>query len=401
MRNYSNWIETYLEYSSNSEAPESFHKWTAISVVAGALRRHVWIDMRYFQWTTNMYIIFVAPPGIVSKSTTAKIGMDLLRQVEGIKFGPDSVTWQALIGELQESKEMFNTLEDAETYHIMSALTCVCSEFGNFLNPHDREMVDALVSLWDGQIGVWTKLTKTQGNNLIENPWLNVLACTTPDWIAGNFPESLIGGGFTSRCLFIYADKKRHYQAYTDNAVAADFDEMQLKLIQDLSHIATNIIGEYKLSRAARVYGEVWYEKHYENPPAHLVGERFGGYIARKQTHIHKLAMVLAAVESDKLIIEEHHLFTASNWVESLEEFMPLVFKRIGTNVNQREVTALLRYVNQVGEVSNIALYAKVLDKFKYKDYQEAMDGAAGLGYIRRIDKAGKIYYGRGTVPFE
>ena len=74
-----------------------------------------------------MYIIFVAPAGIVSKSTTANIGMDLLRQVEGIKFGPDAVTWQALVNELQEAKELFLLADGGETYHIMSALTCVCS----------------------------------------------------------------------------------------------------------------------------------------------------------------------------------------------------------------------------------------------------------------------------------
>jgi len=401
VRNYSNWIETYLEYSRHSEAPKNFHRWTAISVIAGALRRHVWLDMKYFQWTPNMYIIFVAPPGIVSKSTTVNIGMNLLRQVEGIKFGPDAVTWQALVAELQEAKEMFQLTDGDGEYHIMSALTCVCSEFGNFLNPHDREMVDALVSLWDGQIGIWTKLTKTQGNNLIENPWLNVLACTTPDWIAGNFPDALIGGGFTSRCVFIYAEKKRHFTAYTDTEIPHDFYEMQLKLIQDLGHISTTLTGEYKLSDAARAYGEVWYDKHYRNPPEDLVGERFGGYIARKQTHIHKLAMVLAAAEHDKLIIEEHHLFNASNYVADLEEDMPKVFSRIGTNYNQREIKALLRYVCFKGEVSNVDLYAKVLNKFKYKDYQEAMASAAAIGFIKRIERLGQIIYAKGTVPFD
>jgi len=182
--------------------------------------------------------------------------------------------------------------------------------------------------------------------------------------------------------------------------VPHDFEEVQLKLIQDLGHIANNITGEYKLSDAARAYGRVWYQKHYENPPQDLIGERFGGYIARKQTHIHKLAMVLAASEHDKLIIEEHHLFNASNYVEDLEADMPKVFSRIGTDHNQREITALLHYVCAKGEVSNIDLYAKVLNKFKYKDYQEALDSAAALGYIKRKEKAGAVYYARGDVPF-
>jgi len=111
--------------------------------------------------------------------------------------------------------------------------------------------------------------------------------------------------------------------------------------------------------------------------------------------------MVLAAAEHDKLTIEEHHLYNASNYVEELEKDMPKVFSRIGTNFNQREVTALLHYVCAKGEVSNIDLYAKVLKKFKYKDYQEAMDSAAAVGFVKRKERMGQIYYARGDVPFE
>ena len=65
------------------------------------------MDMAIFKWTPNFYILLVAPPGIVSKSTTVDIGMDILAQVTGVKFGPDVVTWQSLIKSLAESGEAF------------------------------------------------------------------------------------------------------------------------------------------------------------------------------------------------------------------------------------------------------------------------------------------------------
>lgn len=393
MRNFDNWISAYLEYSDHSEAPEKFHFWTAVSVIAGALRRRVWIDMKYFQWPTNMYIIFVAPPGIVSKSTTVNIGMSLLRQVEGIKFGPDSITWQALIQELQNAHEMFKLNDGDETYHTMSAITCVCSEFGNFLDPRDRAMVDALVSLWDGQVGTWSKLTKTQGDNLIENPWINVIACTTPDWIAANFPETLIGGGFTSRCIFIYADQKRKLVPYPKFEVANDFDDLQIKLIQDLGHIANVLAGEYQLTEDARKFGEDWYQKHYDNPPAGLVGERFGGYIARKQTHIHKLSMVLAAARSDKLAIERSHLEAAADFISTLELDMPKVFSRIGVDSNQRAIKSLVYLVCAKGSISNVELYSRAFNIMSLKDYNDAMDGATAAGYLKRIQKGNDVFW--------
>ena len=87
--------------------------------------------------------------------------MNLLRQVPGIKFGPDVVTWPALVSAFAESTEAF---EFEGTFHPMSAMTLESSEFGNLLNPQDKEMVDLLVSLWDGKQGSFEKHTKHNGN---------------------------------------------------------------------------------------------------------------------------------------------------------------------------------------------------------------------------------------------
>jgi hypothetical protein len=181
--------------------------------------------------------------GIVSKSTTAGISMSLLRKVPGVNFGPDVVTWPALVSAFAEKAETF---EHKGEFHVMSALTLESSEFGNLLNPQDKEMVDLLVNLWDGKPGTFEKKTKHSGNDSVENPWINLIACTTPSWIAGNFPEYMIGGGFTSRCIFVYADKKAKHVAYPGLAVPADLEARAEGLRLDLEHIST-LAGEYVL----------------------------------------------------------------------------------------------------------------------------------------------------------
>ena len=77
MRNYDDWLKAYLRYAESTEAPMHMHFWSGVSAVAGALRRRVWIDQAYFKWYPNFYIVLVAPPGIVSKSTTVGIAMNL------------------------------------------------------------------------------------------------------------------------------------------------------------------------------------------------------------------------------------------------------------------------------------------------------------------------------------
>lgn len=379
MRHYSNWLKAFVEYASYGEAPLSTYFWVGVSTVAGALRRQVWIDQGYFRWLANFYVVLVAPPGIVAKSTTAGIGMDLLRDISYIKFGPDVVTWQALVQSLAAATEAF---EYNGSFHPMSAITIESSEFGNFLNPNDREMVDLLVSLWDGK-RTFEKVTKMSGNDMVQAPWVNLIACTTPAWISGNFPEYMIGGGFTSRCIFVYADSKRQYVAYPIHALPPEFAQIRAKLITDLETIS-QIKGAYELTPEAIKWGEAWYEAHYKNRPATLDNERFGGYIARKQTHVHKLAMVVAASQRDELVITTEDLEAANALVTSLETTMPKVFAQIGRSDNSRHMDELLGFVRNRKDVEYRVLYQEMLRIFpSAREFEDAMLGAQNAGYVR------------------
>lgn len=371
--------------------------WAGVSAVAGALRRKVWIDQAYFKWYPNFYICLVAPPGIVSKSTTAGIAMNLLRKVPGIKFGPDVVTWPALVSAFAESTEAF---EFEGTFHPMSAMTLESSEFGNLLNPQDKEMVDLLVSLWDGKQGAFEKSTKHNGKDIVENPWINLIACTTPSWIAGNFPEYMIGGGFTSRTIFVYADAKARYVAYPGYTVPPNLKEMEEKLVEDLAAISM-LAGQYELSPSARRWGEQWYEQHYTYRPANLDLDRFGGYLARKQTHIHKLAMVLAASAGDTLVIEAEHLEVANTMVTDLEPDMRFVFSKIGQTNDAMYAERLVAFVHQHKEIPFREAFRHVHKYFPHmRDFEDIITGCVRAGYIKHDVRNGVAMLFAGT-PME
>ena len=385
-----NWLKAYMEFSQHSEAPDKFHFWTGVSTIAGALRRRVWIDQGYFQWTPNFYVIFVAPPGIVSKSTTLSIGMKLLKDIPGIKFGPDAVTWQALTQSLAESTEA--VLMPDQNFHSMSCVTIASSEFGTFLNPNDREMVDVLVSLWDGQLGVWEKKTKTQGSDRIENPWINIAACTTPAWIAGNFPDYMIGGGFTSRCVWVYAEKKRKLVAYPSTVLPPEFRQMEAVLRRDLEAIS-EMCGEFHLTPDATAYGVKWYEDHYTTAKnKELDNDRFAGYLARKQTHIHKLAMVLSVSEGSSLRIEASHLDAATQIVTALEQDMPRVFAHIGLQGATKHTHDLLGIIRAFKEIEKAQLLRTVLQHMSGQEFAEAIQSLVVAQLVRIEQRGNEIW---------
>lgn len=389
-RRHADWLAAYLEYHSYSEAPKHMRFWCGVSAIAGALRRKVWIDQRFFQWYPNFYIILVAKPGIVSKSTTADVAMKLLRQVEGIKFGPDVVTWEALVGCFEGAREAF---EYKGEWHVMSPLTLLSSEFGNLLDPQNRSMVDLYVSLWDGRQGGFEKVTKTSGSNTVVNPWINMLACTTPAWIAGSFPQYMIGGGFTSRCIFVHAEEKTTLIANPGRYVPPNFKQLEIDLVADLQEIST-LCGEYKLTEAAYDWTEAWYKRHWAAPPAHLNTEQFEGYLARKQTHMYKLAMILAAARSNRMELTPEIFADAEVMITDLEPDMAKVFARIGRSDEAASAEKLLMYIRKNSPVRyDIALQHVRQDFPKLRDFEAVLAGLVGAQLVRlEQGKDGKPY---------
>lgn len=327
-RHFGDWLHAYCEHTQHLEAPTNLHFFSGVAAVAGALRRHVWFDQGYFKWYPNFYIIIVADPGIVNKSTSIGVAMDLLREVPGVHLGPSSITWQALVQHMGNVGEQVD-IDGKGTFLTQSCLSFVASELGTLIDFRNREMIDVLVDLWDGKTGSWEKMSKMSGTESVVNPWISLIAGTTPAWLAANVPESAVGGGFTSRCLFIFGREKRHLTAYPKRLLPPGYHDNQQKLIADLEAIAL-LRGEYKLTKEAEEYGQHWYEQLWTNKPQHLEGERFKGYVARKQTHLHKLCMVLSASEGESMVITKKHFNVAETLFESVEDDMLLAMDRVG-----------------------------------------------------------------------
>ncbi len=391
-RNHKHWLKAYMHHTRASESPDAFHFWTGVGTIAGALRRRVWIDMRHFQWTPNFYIILVGPPGVASKSTTIRIGTSLLEAVPGIHFGPQSMTWQSLTQTMEASVEYvkYQDSKGLEQLQAMSPVTCSVPELGTFLKMDDSALVDVLISMWDGQLENWGHQTKSSGNIEIKNPWLNLLACTTPSWLEQHFPTSMIGGGLTSRIMFIYGDKKRHLVAYPDSQIAEDdYYAHRKSLIEDLQRIAL-LSGNYALSPAARKWGVYWYEQLWSKRPADMANDRYSGYISRKQTHIHKVAIVLAAAQRDQLVIEEQDLIEADALLSSIEPSMIKVFESVGVVDESKCVANILAHVRAYTWIEGNTLFNLLRNNITEKDFKNALRIAVEQGLVTLEMREGK-----------
>jgi hypothetical protein len=402
-RNFSNWLLEYMSYTKHSESPDSLHFWTGVSTIAGALRRKVWIDQRHFQWTPNFYIVFVAPPGIATKSTTIGIGMKLLREVKDVCFGPNSMTWQGLTVALEESKKVYPKDELGSEFIQMSCLTIPVSELGTFLKPKETDLIDLLVDLWDGGDRIWKHRIKTgdKPSTEIVNPWMNVIGCTTPAWMRGNFPSYMIEGGLTSRCVFVFGDRKRQLVAYpADLIVSSEYIAHGQRLAEDLI-MMSEMLGEYELTIEAKEWGRTWYAEHWKQGKAAVASDRYSGYLARKQTHMHKLAIVLAAAQRQELIITLQDLETAHKIVTALEVDMERVFKAVGASDDSRNMNEILAVVRAAGTIPAGHLWRAVMNVVDKKDFDIALQGLISAKLIIAIKYGDVLNYSVNQLSVE
>lgn len=383
------WLRSYLEYTRNLEAPSAFHFWSGVATISAALQGKCWIDMGFFKWKPNFFIIFVAPAGVVNKSTSIRVGTNLLKHVENVHFGPKSLTWQYITDALADSTQQF---EDPEGNIIQtSSLHCEASELGTFLDPTNSYMIDMLVDLWDGQDVSWTRGTRGEGVTEVPNPWINFVAATTPSWIADNFPEYAIGGGFVSRTVFVYAEAKRHLVAYPKYEQEEADPELERALIEDLRRIG-RMTGEFELTNEALAWGREWYYELWQNRPSHLNNERMSGYVARKQTHVHKLAMVLSAAQRDDQMITKEDLISANEFMGAIEETMGKVFSQVTDNTYARYASHVLRVLQRHQEMTKQKLWQEVFTIMAWSDFEQAYNACIQAGYIEAVQKGNDLF---------
>lgn len=332
-RKCKNWLETFTKWClPRSEASEHFIMWTGIFTLAAAIRRHAKLPrdiLGSYEISPNVYILFVAPPGRARKSTTLNYAEDLLDGLQRITKAPTIVTQASLLNRLVTS--------DDSSIYVLSA------EFGSFIKKSGVEMFEFLTDIFDGRKNIEAS-TISRGIEFAERPCVNLLGATTPKWIAENMPESVIGGGFASRVIFVYVENVRRRQLYYRELNHTALDKLKKDLIDDLQHIADTIKGEYDIDEEAETFMQEWYAKNADEGEKH---DKLSGYFERKPAHIHKVAMLLRAAYSDDMRITLKDVIDAKDLLEMLEPKLSKIFNPIGKNIHAPDMMTILEYVKE------------------------------------------------------
>lgn len=327
-RNLPDWIEGFQLYMRNSEPPDSFVLWTAVSVVASALQRKCCLKWGILRFYPNMFILLVGPSA-TGKGTAMGPGMDLIKDAN-IPIAANATSLQALIRRLKQSRN--DPVIDQETGEIQphSSMTIFSKEFTVFLGYHNNELMSALCDWYDCD-NLWEYETIARDSEKVHGVWVNLIGGTTPELIRSSMPLDAIGGGLTSRIIAVYAEKK------SKNVIIPFQTKEEIELYQylvwDLERISL-LKGDFKYTEGFIDTYTEWCNKTENSEPV-FSDPRFNGYLGRRRGHVLKLSMILSASRdpgegNEDLIITGDDLTRAVEILEKTEVLMPKVFSGMG-----------------------------------------------------------------------
>ena len=322
-RNLPDWLDAFMELTDNSEPPILFRKWAAISSIASALQRKVRVELGLsLTFYPNLYIVLVGPSA-TGKGTAMKFASDIIEQVPSIRLSAQATSLQALIRRMKETNLTdIDLVTGEQQYH--SSLTIFSTEFTVFLGYHNKELIAALCEWYDCH-SRWSYETIARKKEEIIGVWVNLFAGTTPDAIQSSLPIESIGGGLTSRIIFVYEERKEKLVVIPTKTEREIL--LQQALVNDLETISM-LSGRMSYTEGFIDEYSKWCYDADTNPP--FYDRKFDGYCGRRRKHLLSLSMICSASHSDEMIMTADDLKRAAMLLAEVEVKMGRVFKGMG-----------------------------------------------------------------------
>lgn len=366
-RKLPNWLDAFQEYTKNVETSSMYLKWAGIMCIASALQRKVsvrWgVSLVFYP---NLYIILVGKSA-TGKGTAMRPALDIIKQVPAIKLAAQATSLQALISSLKDNN-LTDVREDGSmAFH--SSMTVYAEEFTVFLGYKNNELISTLCNWYDCEED-WTYDTIKRQKEKVHGVWVNIIGGTTPDLIRSSLPPDSIGGGLTSRIIFVYAERPDCISIFpTESPEQRMLFEY---LVQDLEAISL-LSGEFSWTQGFMDLWADWRNEDLKNPPFH--DAKFDGYCGRRKVHLMKLSMVMsAATGRNDLVLTRDDLEAAIAAIVEVENKMALTFKGVGKS----DIADLLFR-------SNMFLKTAQTDEVPYVQFARYFEGDVDKNILDRI----------------
>lgn len=317
-------LQSYLDYTEETECPIVFHRWACLSVLGAWLGRAYTLKFGHSTLVPNLYCMLMGSPG-TRKSTAIKIATGLIKQAGYTNIAADRSTKEKflldLAGEDVTPNDILtqNLFGSAESSEILIA----ADEFNSFIGNGNIEFLSMLGVLWDYN-GLFKNRVKNSKSIEIQDPTVSILAGNTPVGFTLAFPTESIGQGIFSRILLVHGEptgKKITFPVAPDETDTA----LILGLLQEMR---LRVRGEATITDTARNLLDTIY-KGWQG----ISDVRFESYSNRRFTQLMKLCLILSAARLSTTISEEDVIYANTILVHT-EHSMPQALGAFGKAKN-------------------------------------------------------------------
>lgn len=384
-----NYLKNFSKLLERTEVPERFALWSGIASLLAALERRIYINQGIYTIYPNYYMILVAASG-QKKSTAINTASKLLKRLNPMpNIVSQKITPEALITALRVAGN-----DEAKVFEVKCGGIIVADELTTFLdkNSLERGLGPMLTELYDCKD--YEYQTKARGVEKLENGYLSLLGGTTVELIRNALPKDAIGGGFTSRTIFIYEDRTPAPVAWID------FDEELLHLEQALVDYLQRVMelkGVVTLAPDAKAFFIADYNARHTNGEFRK-DPLLRSYENRRHAHLLKVAMAIMVSEEPQLVMQLHHLRTAKIILEEAEEYMPRVIQLIAASDIGSSGGEIMTWIDSqttkvVDFVTRRDLVRAFAHKYSVKEIVEFVDTLAKGERIKIDTEGGQIVY--------
>lgn len=356
MRAPRDFLSLYLEYTRENEAPELFHFWSMVAMLGHVLNRRVWVDQHINKIYPGQIMVCLVSPSAISRKTTA-INM----AVELVCHLPEENL--NLIEGAHSVAMLYEALDrglDQEGQPMDSIGIVVADELGVFLSKEtfQDQMTTTITQLntcRDGPVIRRMRVATTR----LWNVTLGMLAGTTPTGIAHEIPKTAQKAGFFGRVLWINEAQSDRCNPLTEPP--RNMRPLRDALVTDLYRMQ-RLQGAFDWTPDGKVYYEKWYKEYFRRGQLLQADSMASGFYGRKAQHILRLAMVMQACRSNRLLLTTEMLVAATGAIELIETQIAETHSEIGTSrhVAQQERVLQLLGIARNGRLSHTALYSKL-----------------------------------------
>ena len=359
-------LKAYAKFTDETEIPTLFSLWVGISSISSCMGRDCFLDLGHFVVFPNTYIVLVAGSAKCRKSTSISCGRKFLEHVTPrIKMLSQKMTPEALIGALSGMTADGDSkiINEAEGVFIVDELATLIDR-----NAFKNGMIPILTKLYDCDDFPYE--TRGRGLESIKNPCLSILGGSTADWIKESVPMEAIGGGFTSRVIFVYKDTYEKLIPWP--SINTEISALRDSILHDLCEIA-KMRGKFTIDDKAKKLFTDEYKNFIDNSDL-FHDKNLAGYAGRRHITLLKVAMCISASVSNKRVIEYADMRIAIDAMRMVENDMPHVLATISNEFVGTVGEEVLEFIKAHKRVKRSTLVKKMAYKLTSQQLNVILD---------------------------